>query len=369
MEVLIFNLNRDHEEIKEVLFEKFKEVLSQGEYILGKEVSAFEEAFSTYIGVKYTIGVGSGTDALKIGALACGLEKGEKFITTPNTYISTTMALTIHGLIPVFCDIELTTYNLDPNMLEDILKRERGIKLCIPVHLYGHPCMMDEILKICNRYGIMVMEDACQAHGALYKEKKVGSLGDLAAFSFYPTKNLGCYGDGGAITTNSEKIYKKAQMLRIYGQSSKHVHEIEGFNSRLDEVQAALLSIKLKNLDAWNKKRRHIAWLYRKELEDTPVILPSEAEWAYHVYHLYAIRVKERDRLMNYLKENGITTLVHYPTPIHLQSVYKNLGYKRGAYPKSEEVANQILSLPMFPSMKEEEVLYVCGHIREFYGM
>lgn len=369
MEVNIFNLERDHREIKEGLIEKFKEVLDRGEYILGNEVSAFEEAFAAYIGVKYAIGVGSGTDALKIGGLSSTAVQGDKFITTPNTYISTVMGLSMHGLIPVLCDIDLDTYSMDPNMLEDILKREKGIKLCIPVHLYGHPCKMDEILDICNRYGAMVMEDACQAHGALYKDIKVGGLGDLAAFSFYPTKNLGCFGDGGIITTNSYEIYKKAQMLRIYGQSSKHVHEIEGFNSRLDEIQAALLSVKLKKLDSWNQKRRHIAWLYRRELEDAPVVLPYEAPWAYHVYHLYVIRVKERDRLMAYLKEKGITTLIHYPTPIHLQNAYQKLGYDKGAFPNSELAAEEILSLPIFPSMKEDEVLYVARCIREFYGM
>ncbi|HOJ42734.1 MAG TPA: DegT/DnrJ/EryC1/StrS family aminotransferase, partial [Syntrophorhabdaceae bacterium] len=179
----------------------------------------------------------------------------------------------------------------------------------------------------------------------------------------------GCYGDGGMITTDSEDIYKNARMLRIYGQSSKHVHDIEGFNSRLDEVQAALLSVKLKHLDAWNKKRRHIAWLYRKELEDTPVILPDEAPWAYHVYHLYVIRVTQRDELMSFLKERGITTLIHYPIPIHLQGVYKRLGYKKGAFPNAERVASEIISLPIFPSMKEDEVLYVTRCIREFYGM
>ncbi|MCX7966433.1 MAG: DegT/DnrJ/EryC1/StrS family aminotransferase [Syntrophorhabdaceae bacterium] len=369
MDVAIFNLERDHRDLKDQLIEKFKDVLERGEYILGDEVRTFEEAFATYIGVKYAVGVGSGTDAIRIGGLACGLEKGDKFVTTPNTYISTAMSLSIHGLQPIFCDIELTTYNMDPQMLEDTLKKEKGIKLCIPVHLYGHPCMMDEILDICKRHGVMVMEDACQAHGSLYKDKKVGGLGDIGAFSFYPTKNLGCYGDGGIITTNSEKIYKKAEMLRIYGQSSKHVHEIEGFNSRLDEVQAALLSIKLKKLDSWNKKRRHIAWLYKRELDDAPVVLPHEAPWAYHIYHLYVIRVKERDKLMGYLKEKGITTLIHYPTPIHLQHVYKKLGYEKGAFPNSEKASEEILSLPMFPSMKEDEVLYVARSIREFYGL
>jgi len=369
MEVNIFNLERDHQDIKEQLIERFRDVLSRGEFILGREVASLEEAFASYIGVKYAVGVNSGTDALKIGGLSLGLKPGDKVVTTPNTYISTAMGLSIHGIEPVFCDIEMETYNMDPEALEGLLKREKGIRLCIPVHLYGHPCRMDEIADICKRYGVQIMEDACQAHGALYKEKKVGSIGDVGAFSFYPTKNLGCYGDGGIITTNSHEVYERALMLRAYGQTSKHVHAIEGFNSRLDEVQAALLLIKLEKLDYWNKRRRHIAWLYKRELGDTPVILPQEATWAYHVYHLYVIRVRQRDELMAYLREKGITTLIHYPTPIHLQGVYSRLGYQEGAFPNSEEAARQIISLPIYPSMKENEVVYVSRCIREFYGI
>ncbi len=369
MEVNIFNLERDHQDIKERLIERFVGVLTGGEFILGKQVKAFEESFASYIGVKYAIGVNSGTDALKIGGLSLDLEPGDKIVTTPNTYISTAMSLSMHGIEPAFCDIELKTYNMDPDNLDHILKKQNGIKLCIPVHLYGHPCKMDEIRDICQRHGVLIMEDACQAHGALYNNQKVGSLGDVAAFSFYPTKNLGCYGDGGIITTNSEKIYEKAMMLRTYGQSAKHAHAIEGFNSRLDEVQAALLDIKLEQLDYWNKRRRHIAWLYKRELDDAPTVLPEEEEWAYHVYHLYVIRVKERDELMKYLKEKGVTTLIHYPTPIHLQTVYKHLGYKEGAFPNAEKAAKEIISLPIYPSMKEDEVIYVSRCIREFYGM
>ncbi|MCX8109910.1 MAG: DegT/DnrJ/EryC1/StrS family aminotransferase [Syntrophorhabdaceae bacterium] len=369
MVVNIFNLDRDHQDIKERLIECMRDVLSGGDFILGRHVREFEEAFAAYIGVKYAVGVNSGTDALKIGGLSLGLKAGDKVVTTPNTYISTAMGLSIHGIEPVFCDIELDTYNMDPHVLDEVLKKEKGVKLCIPVHLYGHPCRMDEIQEICKKHGVLIMEDACQAHGALYKEKRVGGLGDVGAFSFYPTKNLGCYGDGGIITTNSHEIYEKAVMLRAYGQTSKHVHAIEGFNSRLDEIQAAMLKIKLEKLDYWNKRRRHIAWLYKRELEDTPVILPMEAPWAYHVYHLYVVRVKERDELMAYLREKGVTTLIHYPTPIHLQGVYSRLGYKQGAFPNSEEAARQIISLPIFPSMKEDEVIYVARCIREFYGM
>lgn len=369
MVVKIFNLEGDHEEIKKDIVGCFEDVLSNGEYIMGKEVGAFEEAFAAYIGTKYALGVNSGTDALKIGGLATGLRAGDKIITTPNTYISTAMGLSVHGIIPLLCDIELETYNMDPEQLENILKKEKGIKLCIPVHLYGHSCRMDEVMDVCKRYGVKVLEDACQAHGALYKDRKAGALGDVAAFSFYPTKNLGCYGDGGIIVTDSEEIYKNAVMLRTYGQSAKHVHSIEGFNSRLDEVQAAILKLKLGLLDRWNAKRRHLAQLYKKELSDTPLVLPDEAPWAFHVYHLYVVRSKKREDLMQYLAGRGVSTLIHYPTPIHMQEAYRHLGYAPGSFPKTEQAVKEIISLPMYPSLKEDEVMYVSKCIREFYGV
>ena len=369
MEIKAFNIEQDHIEIKGEILKAFELALSSGEYILGQRVRGFEEAYAKYIGTRYAIGVGSGTDALRIGGLAAGLKPGDKIVTTPNTYISTVMSLTIHGIIPVFCDIEPGTYNMDPKRLEDIIKQDKDIRLCIPVHLYGQPCRMDEILDVCRRYNVMVMEDACQAHGALYQDRVVGALGDLAVFSFYPTKNLGCYGDGGIIVTDSEEIFKKAVMLRSYGQEAKHIHVTEGFNSRLDEVQAAILEVKLKYLDNWNKKRRHLAWLYRRELLDAPVVLPTDAPWAYHVYHLFVIRARQRDELMRYLAERGVTTLIHYPIPIHLQEVYEHLCYRQGAFPEAEAATREILSLPMYPSLREDEVLYISAQIRAFYGL
>lgn len=369
MIVKIFNLERDHEEIKEDIVRCFENVLSKGEYILGDEVRAFEESFASYLGVRYTIAVNSGTDALKIGGLAAGLRRGDKIVTTPNTYISTAMSLSVHGIIPLFCDIELETYNMDPRKLDDLLTKESDVKLCIPVHLYGHPCRMDEIRGVCTKHKVKILEDACQAHGARYKDKMVGTLGDVAAFSFYPTKNLGCYGDGGIIATDSEEIYNKAIMLRAYGQEGKHMHAIEGFNSRLDEVQASILRLKLPLLDQWNVRRRHFAWLYRRDLLDTPLVLPDEASWAYHVYHLFVVRSERRDELMAFLKGKGITTLIHYPMPIHLQKAYRNTGYRKGDFPDSEKAAEEIISLPMYPSLKEDEVTYVSKTIREFYGL
>ncbi|HVN98358.1 MAG TPA: DegT/DnrJ/EryC1/StrS family aminotransferase [Syntrophorhabdaceae bacterium] len=368
MKVNIFNLERDHAELQEELLVRFKHVLTKGDFILGKEVTALEEAFAEYVGTSHAVGVGSGTDALRVGGLALDIKAGDKFVTAPNSYIASAMALSMHGLVPRFCDIELDTHNMDPERLGDLLRKEEGIKLCIPVHLYGHPCMLDEIMDVCRKHGIMVMEDACQAHGALYKGKKVGTYGDVTAFSFYPTKNLGAYGDGGIVTTDSEKVFKKATMLRNYGQSAKHVHDIEGFNSRLDELQASLLRIKLDYLDAWNDRRRYNASLYNEGLQGLPIILPQETPWAHHVYHLYVIRSKERDRLRAYLNDRGISTLIHYPTPIHLQKVYQSLGYEAGSFPNAELAAQEVVSLPMYPSLTQDEIAYVSECVRKFYG-
>jgi dTDP-4-amino-4,6-dideoxygalactose transaminase len=368
MNVKIFNLEKDHAEIKEDLINAFTEVLTNGEFVLGKEVTSFEAAFAAYVGVKYAIGVGNGTDALRVGGLSLDIKPGDKFVTASNSYVASAMALSMQGLVPCFCDIELETYNMDPEKLSDLLRKEKGIKLCIPVHLYGQPCRLDEIMAICKEHNVRVMEDACQAHGALYKGKKVGTFGDVSGFSFYPTKNLGCYGDGGIIVTDSEAVYKKAMMIRNYGQSDKHVHDIEGFNTRLDELQAKLLHIKLAHLDAWNNKRRYNAELYKKELSDLPVVLPDEAPWARHVYHLYVIRSKERDALRQYLSEQGVSTLIHYPTPIHLQKVYQSLGLGKGSFPIAESVAQEIISLPMYPALREDEILYVCKCIRKYYS-
>jgi len=366
--VRIFDIEKDHAGIKADLVRTFEKVLSSGEYILGKEVRLFEEAFAAYAGTRYAVGVASGTDAIKIGGLALDLKAGDKFVTTPNTYIATAMALSENGLIPRFCDIDADTHNMDPAALEGLLKKEKDIRLCVPVHLYGQPCPMDELREVCDRFGVMIMEDACQAHGSRYKGRNVGTMGDVAAFSFYPTKNLGCYGDGGIIVTDNEDAYKRMLMLRAHGQSDRHVHDVHGFVSRLDELQAALLAVKLPHLDEWNTKRRHNASLYDRGLEGLPVVRPSEAPYAFHVYHLYVIAVEERDALRAHLGKRGITTLVHYPTPIHLQKVYSHLGYGDGSFPKAEKASRQIISLPLYPSIREDEIAFVCRSIGEFYG-
>ena len=369
MNVNVFDLERDHQEIKGELVRIFEEVLSSGSYILGMQVAAFEAAFAAYLGVKHAVGVGNGTDALRIGGLGLGLMPGDRLVTTPDTYIATTMALSIHGVTPVFCDVEPGTFNMDPERLDEALKKNPDVKVCIPVHLYGHASRMDEILAVCARYGVRVLEDCAQSHGALYKGKKTGALGDAAAFSFYPTKNLGAYGDGGLVATDSDEVYDRVEKLRNFGQGAKHVHISEGFNSRLDEVQAALLAYKLKFLDDANTKRRALARLYTEALAGTPLALPCEEPYAFHVYHLYVIRSKQRDALMAFLKDKGVVTIINYPIPIHLQKVYSHLGYGEGSFPEAEKAAREIITIPMYPSLREDEVLYVCDAIREFYGM
>ena len=368
MNVKIFNIDRDHAAIRPELVKTFERVLAGGEYILGNEVRALEEEFAAYVGTKYAVGVASGTDAIKIGGLALGLKPGDKFVTTPNTYIATAMALSEHGLVPRFCDIEDESYNMDPAALEELLDREGGIRLCVPVHLYGQPARLDEIREVCGKHGVMLMEDACQAHGARYKDRNVGTMSDVAAFSFYPTKNLGCYGDGGIIVTDNEEAYKQMLILRAHGQTDRHVHDVQGFVSRLDELQAALVRVKLPFLDEWNIARRHNALLYDAGLEDLPVKRPVEAPYAYHVYHLYVIAAEDRDALRTYLTEKGIVNLIHYPTPIHLQKVYRGLGYGPGSFPAAERSAREIISLPLYPSLKDDEIAYVCRVISEFYG-
>lgn len=367
MNIKIFDIERDHADIKTDLIAAFEKVLSKGEYILSGEVKALEEEFAAYAGTRHAVGVASGTDAIKIGGLALGLNAGDKFVTTPNTYIATAMALSEHGLIPRFCDIEADTYNMDPAALEDLLKKESDIRLCVPVHLYGQTCRFDEIRQVCGRYGVKILEDACQAHGSRCNGKNAGTLGDAAAFSFYPTKNLGCYGDGGMIVTDDEGVFKKMLMLRNHGQSDRHVHDIHGFVSRLDEMQAALLRVKLPHLDDWNGRRRHNASLYDKGLEGLPVKRPVEATFAHHVYHLYVIEADRRDELRQFLGERGIVNLVHYPTPIHLQKVYGYLGYREGSFPRAEEASRRIISLPLYPSLREDEISFVCQTIGEFF--
>jgi dTDP-4-amino-4,6-dideoxygalactose transaminase len=302
-----------------------------------------------------------------------GIGEGDEVITAAHSFVASALTISFTGARPLFVDIDPKTYTMDPNALEYLLKKRKRkdgrrskVKAILPVHLYGHPAEMDAIMDIANRYHLTVIEDACQAHGAEYRGKRVGSFGLLGCFSFYPTKNLGGYGDGGMIVTDHKKYYEKLRLLRCYGEKKKYHHILIGGNSRLDEIQAAILRVKLKYLDRWNGRRRERAKAYTNKLALTDVVCPVEKEEARPVYHLYVIRTKKRNSLQRFLKGKGIETLIHYPTPIHLQKVYKELGYQRGDLPITERFSGQVLSLPFFPELSESEMDEVATQIKTF---
>jgi dTDP-4-amino-4,6-dideoxygalactose transaminase len=368
--VPFLDLTRQYKRIEEEIHSAQKRVLEKGHFILGEEVSSFEEEFARYCGVQYGVGVGSGTDALFLALKAANIGEGDEVITVSHSFIATAIAISQAGAKPIFLDIDPEFYTMDPNALEDFLKKRkrRRVKAILPVHLYGHPAEMDSIMDIANRYHLMVIEDACQAHGAEYQGRKMGSFGRLACFSFYPTKNLGAYGDGGMVVTNDKRYDEQLRLLRRYGEKRKYEHILRGWNSRLDEMQAAILRVKLKYLDQWNGERRKKALMYKRIFEGTEMRCPSEKEQARHVYHLFVIRTKKRTALREFLKEKGIETLIHYPVPIHLQKAYAELGYRRGALPVTEKVAHEALSLPFYPELASEEMREVREQVREFFG-
>lgn len=366
MNLPFVDLKRQYAPIRAEIEAQIREALQNTQFILGPNVELFEQEFAQYCGARYAVSVASGTDALTLSLNALGIDAGGEVITVPNTFIATVDAISRNGATPVFVDIDPKTYNIDAAKIEaTITKRTKAI---IPVHLYGQPADIEPIMKLARKYSLKVIEDACQAHGAEYNGRKAGTIGDVGCFSFYPAKNLGCFGDGGLVVTDDKAIADKVCMLRNYGQSRKYYHDFIGYNSRLDELQAAILRVKLKYLDFWNDSRRRSARLYGKLLKDvSQIITPSEAGGRSHVYHLYVIRCKDRDGLQSYLNSKGIGTLVHYPIPIHLQQAYRHLGYSKSSFPITEECAGEILSLPMFPEIKVEEIEYVCQSIREFY--
>lgn len=372
--VPFIDLTREYRRIEEEVLSSTKRICEKGRFILGEEVSAFEEEFAHYCGVPYGVGVGSGTDALYLALKAAGIGEGDEVITVGNSFIATAIAISLTGAKPIFVEIDPKTYTMDLNALEDLLKRrktKRGekIKAVLPVHLYGHPAEMDAILDLADRYNLIVIEDACQAHGAEYQGKKVGSFGALSCFSFYPTKNLGGYGDGGLVITENRKFYERLRLLRCYGEEKKYQHILKGGNSRLDEIQAAILRIKLKYLDQQNGERRRKALVYKRLLEGTKVISPVEKEEARHVYNLFVIQAKKRNSLQAFLKERGIETFIHYPNPIHLQRAFKDLGHKRGYLPLTEQCCRNVLSLPFFPEITESEMERVAETIHLFQDL
>jgi len=357
-------LKIQYEHIKEEIKAAFDEVFESSWFILGKQVEMFEQEFARYCGASYGVGVGSGTEALHLALLACDVQPGDEVITVANTAVPTISAISFAQATPVFVDIDPLSYTMDPDAIEaKITSRTRVI---LPVHLYGQPADMDPILDVAYRHGLKVVEDACQAHGAAYHGQRVGALGDLGCFSFYPSKNLGAYGDAGMVVTNDPELADRIRLLRNYGQRKRYYHDIKGFNSRLDELQAAFLRKKLLHLDEWNVRRRELAKQYAALLDDC-VMKPIEKNYAYHIYHLYVIRCQHRDLLQQYLLDNGIQTLIHYPIPVHLQQAYQDMNLPPGTLPITEQYASEILSLPMFPELTDEQVSVVADAINRFY--
>jgi dTDP-4-amino-4,6-dideoxygalactose transaminase len=328
-------------------------VLDRSDYVLGNEVRLFEDDFAKYIGTAHALSVGSGLDALQLALRAYGIGPGDEIITAANTFIATALAIVAVGAKPVLAEMDPTTYNIAPAAIEaSITSRTRGI---MPVHLYGQPADMEPILAIAKKHNLLVIEDAAQAHGAKYAGKRAGAWGHAAAFSFYPGKNLGAYGDGGIITTNDAAIAEKIRYLRNYGQKVKYEHVVAGTNSRLDTIQAAILRVKLRYLDRWNAQRNEHAAAYSAALADGSFVLPKVAENRSHIFHLYVLQVENRAAIQEFLNQHGIATGIHYPIPIHLQEACRHLGYRRGDFPLTEQASARILSLPMFPELTAQQ--------------
>lgn len=364
MKVPIVSFKPMHEEIEEAILNKFKEVYEKNWFIQGEEVKKFEEEFAAFCGTKYCIGCGNGLDALYLILRGYNLGTGDEVIVPSNTYIATALAVSYTGAKPIFVEPDLQTYNINPELIEKVITK--NTKAIIAVHLYGQPADMDEINKIAQKYNLKVIEDSAQAHGALYNGKNTGSLGDASGFSFYPGKNLGALGDSGAVVTNDKELADKVRAIGNYGSDRKYHHIYKGTNTRLDEVQAAFLRIKLQNLSRWNEGRRKIAQKYIDEINNPIIIKPMEVNYAKHIWHLFAVRTEKRDEFEAYLNENGIGTTIHYPIPIHLQRAYEELNIKEGTLPIAEKISKEIISLPMWYGMNGEEVEYVVDKINSW---
>jgi dTDP-4-amino-4,6-dideoxygalactose transaminase len=378
-----------HVELEAELTAVFQQALRTACFIGGAAVENFEKAFASFCGTSHAVGVNSGTDALRFALMAAGVRSGDVVVTVPNTFIATTEAISQTGALPEFVDIDERTYNLDPEKLRDYLEQKctkdasgklisgrsgRTVTAIVPVHLYGQMADMDAILDLADRFGLIVVEDACQAHGAQYFSRgqnrwlMAGSMGRAAAFSFYPGKNLGACGEAGAVTTNDPALAAQVRMIRDHGQAKKYYHDVEGYNGRLDAIQAGLLHVKLQHLALWNEQRRERAAEYKRRFEAArcSVNIPYEPSWSRAVYHLYVVRTDDREGLMAYLKDQGIGTGIHYPIPLHLQKAYEAKGYREGDFPMCEKVAREIVSLPMFPQLKLDQQHRVVKAVAQF---
>jgi len=366
MEIQFVDLKAQYLSIKDEIDKAILDVISKSAFIGGAYVKSFEESFAAFCNVKFCIGVGNGTDALTIALKALGIGAGDEVITVANSFIATSEAITDAGARVVFVDINPQTYNIDVNKIEK--KINQKTKAIVPVHLFGQPADMDPIIALAKKYSLKIIEDAAQAHGAVYHERPIGSIGDMACFSFYPGKNLGAYGDGGAILTNNDELTLKARKIANHGRTEKYNHELEGCNSRLDGLQAAILRVKLKYLPEWIDKRQTNAYLYNKYLKDTDLITPVEINNIKAVYHLYVVRVKDgkRQALQDHLKKNGISTGIHYPIALPNLIAYKYLGHTEMDFPEATKASQDILSLPMFPELTVEQIKYVANSIKAF---
>jgi dTDP-4-amino-4,6-dideoxygalactose transaminase len=361
------DLKRQYVAICDEVHQAIQDVLDQCAFASGPAVAAFEAEFARYCGVRHCVGVNSGTSALHLALIACGVGPGDEVVTVPMTFVATAWAISYVGAQPVFVDIEPDTCTIDISQVERaITSRTRAI---LPVHLYGQMAHLDPLLEICERHGLALIEDAAQAHGAMYYGRRAGAVGRIGCFSFYPGKNLGAYGEGGAITTNDDAIAARVRTLRDHGQSGRYRHEELGFNYRMDGIQGAVLSVKLRHLECWNARRHQVAMRYRGLLGDTLLVLPDEMEGRRHVWHLYVVRHEERDRLQQALAAAGVATGLHYPIPVHLQPAYAHLGYRVGEFPVAEQVAQQCLSLPIYPELSKEGQEHIAQILKQATGV
>ena len=367
MSVQFFDLLRQNEILHDKIFASVNQVVNSGRYILGENVSALEKEVAAFCGSGQAVGVASGTDALHLALRACGIQAGDEVITTPFTFVATAEAIAYCGAIPIFVDIEPNTFNISASKIEPRITNRT--KALLPVHLFGLSCEMEQLTSLAKNHHLKIVEDCAQSIGAKYNDKQTGSFGDAGSFSFFPTKNLGCFGDGGMVVSNDPKVADEIKVLRGHGSRKTYHYDLIGYNSRLDEIQAAVLRVKLPHLNSWAEARRKNAGIYKSNLAGISAIqLPVEPANCYHVYNQFTIRVKkDRDRLFDFLKKRGVGAMVYYPLSLHLQTAFADLNYKKGDFPESEAAQGEVLSLPIFPELKESEVLEVCSAVREFY--
>lgn len=357
------DLKAQYHAIEDEIDAKIKEIIHSSHFIIGNNVTELEKEIAAYYDTRHAVGVASGTDALHLAILGCGIGNGDEVITTPFTFIATAEAITYTGARPVFVDIDEKTFNIDVKKINKTVTKKT--KAILPVHLFGLSADMEKIKWIASEYKLKIIEDCAQSFGAEYKGKKTGALGNAGCFSFFPSKNLGCYGDGGMVITNDDSMAEKIRILRNHGQKIRYYHSVIGYNSRLDEIQAGILRVKLKRIDEYNKKRRENARLYTEKLKGADIITPPEPDGYYHVFHQYSIRTSKRDSILKGLTDAGIASAIYYPVPLHLQESYKDLGYKKGDFPVSEAVASDIISLPMYPELTAGQIDEVCKTIKE----